>query len=180
MIALPSHFSKPRRTDRRPVNDRSVMRMQSVPLQFPIPSSLSACPVAGTDGAVPGVRRPLRIMIVEDEALIAMDLEMTLEDLGAEVVCKASSASEAVRLARQYQPDCATMDINIHGDRDGVSAAIELFQMLGIRSIFVSAYGKSRRPGKRATAANPVGWISKPFSEVELRKALDDVERRLG
>lgn len=179
MMTLPSHFYMPRRTDRRPVSDRSVMRMQSVPLHMPIPSRLSACPVAGAEGGVPGIGRPLRIMIVEDEALIAMDLEMTLEDLGAEVVCKASSASEAVRLARQYQPDCATMDINIHGDRDGVSAAIELFQMLGIRSIFVSAYGNPETR-ERASAANPVGWISKPFSEVELKKALDDFERRLG
>ncbi|WP_042251213.1 response regulator [Paracoccus sp. PAMC 22219] len=117
-------------------------------------------------------------MIVEDEALIAMDLEMTLEDLGAEVVCKASSAPEAVRLARQHLPDCVTMDINIHGDRDGVSAAIELFQMLGIRSIFVSAYGNPETR-ERATAANPVGWISKPFSEVDLKRALEEFSNTL-
>ncbi|WP_211243739.1 response regulator [Paracoccus hibiscisoli] len=117
-------------------------------------------------------------MIVEDEALIAMDLEMTLEDLGAEVVCKASSASEAVRLARQHQPDCVTMDINIHGDRDGVSAAIELYQLLGIRSIFVSAYGNPETR-ERAASANPVDWISKPFSEFELKKALDDFSSSL-
>lgn len=179
MMTLPSHFFMPRRTDERPPNSRYVMRMQSVPFHMPIPIRLSAYPVSGTEGTVPGIGRPLRIMIVEDEALIAMDLEMTLEDLGAEVVCKASSASEAVRLARQYQPDCATMDINIHGDRDGVSAAIELFQILGIRSIFVSAYGNPETR-ERASAANPAGWISKPFSEVELKRALQDFERRLG
>lgn len=172
MMTLPSRLFKPRRIDRRLLNNRSVIRMQSVPLQMPLAIRLSACPVAGPGGSVPGIERPLRIMIVEDEALIAMDLEMTLEDLGVEVVCKASSAAEAVRLARHHQPDCATMDINIHGDRDGVSAAIELFQMLGIRSIFVSAYGNPETR-ERATAANPVGWISKPFSETELKKLLD-------
>ncbi|QDA37020.1 response regulator (plasmid) [Paracoccus liaowanqingii] len=134
---------------------------------------MSTSPYAGTGGPLQGIGRPLRVMIVEDEALIAMDLEMTLEDLGAEVVCKATSASEAVRLARQHRPDCATMDINIHGDRDGVSAAIELYQMLGVRSIFVSAYGNPETR-ERATDAKPIGWISKPFSEAELKRTLDE------
>lgn len=172
MMILSCHSLKSGRTDRRRPRNRSIMRTQPVPVHTPLPIMMSANTIAGAGGYTPGIGRPLRIMIVEDEALIAMDLEMTLEDLGAEVVCKASSACEAVRLARQHQPDCATMDINIHGDRDGVSAAIELYQLLGIRSIFVSAYGNPETR-ERAASANPVDWISKPFSEFELKRALD-------
>lgn len=116
---------------------------------------------------------PLRVLIVEDKALIAMDLEAMLQDLGAEVVGIAMTAAEAVQLARLHRPDCATMDIRLKGDRDGVSAAIELYRTLGIRSIFVSAYGNAETRA-RAADANPIGWIRKPFGQHDLHALLED------
>ena len=115
--------------------------------------------------------RPLRVMIVEDEAIIAMGIEWTLQDLGAEVVGVAMSAAEAVSLAALHRPDCVTMDINIKGDRDGVSAAIELYEVLGIRVIFISAYGNDETKA-RGAAANPFAWLEKPVRVESLKAAL--------
>jgi two-component system, response regulator PdtaR len=118
--------------------------------------------------------RPLRVVVVEDEAVIAVDIEMMLRDLGAEVIGVAMTAGEAIRLAVLHRPDCATMDINIKGDRDGVSAAIEIYETLGIRSIFVSAYGNDEMRA-RAAPANPFGWVKKPLDLEDLRSAFNRV-----
>lgn len=135
----------------------------------PPPASVQASrrSVAGSGG-------PLRVLVVEDDAIIAMELEMTLEELGVEVVGIAMTAAEALRLAEIHRPDCATMDISIGGDRDGVSAAIQIYETLGIRSIFVSAYGNDETRA-RAAPARPVHWVRKPFDIAELRSALDRV-----
>lgn len=125
----------------------------------------------GPRGAATDPGRPLRVVVVEDEALIALDIEMTLEALGAEVVGRAATAAEAVRLVRLYQPDLVTMDIHIKGGRDGVSAAIELYEQVGIRAIFISAYGNAETRA-RAASANPIDWIGKPFDERALERAL--------
>lgn len=126
--------------------------------------------LSGVRRADGGPDRPLRVLIVEDEAIIAMDLEMTLEDMGAQVVGIAMTAADAARLAKLHRPDCVTMDINIKGDRDGVSAAIEIYETVGIRSIFVSAYGNDETLA-RAAAANPIGWVMKPIDVRDLREA---------
>ena len=118
--------------------------------------------------------RPLRVLVVEDEAIIAMEIEMMLQDLGAEVVGIAMTAEEAVRLAETHRPACATMDIRIKGERDGVSAAIEIYDRLGIRSIFVSAFGNDETRA-RAASARPFAWVKKPFDLDALKSALDRV-----
>lgn len=118
--------------------------------------------------------RPLRVVVVEDEAIIAMEIEFILQDLGAEVVGIASTAAEALSLARLHRPDFATMDISIKGDRDGVSAAMELYESFGIRSIFVSAFGNDETM-ERAAAARPLGWVKKPFGSEDLEHALGRV-----
>lgn len=135
-------------------------------------SSTMTFPLSQRFRAVSG--RPLRVVIVEDEAIIAMDIEMMLQDLGAEIVGVAMTAAEAVILAEQHRPDCVTMDINIKGERDGVSAATEIYETLGIRSIFVSAYGNDETR-QRAAPAHPFGWIKKPLEISDLKLALDRV-----
>ncbi|MEQ5829330.1 response regulator [Sulfitobacter sp. NFXS29] len=121
---------------------------------------------------------PLRVLIVEDEAIIAMEIEMILEDLGAEVVGTVMSAQEAVDYAKLHRPDCITMDINLKGDRDGVSAALEIHEAIGIRAIFISAYGSDDLK-LRAQPAQPFGWIQKPILTGELKTALVRVREAL-
>ena len=122
-------------------------------------------------------RSPLRVVIVEDEAIISMELEMLLEEIGVEVVGTAMTAATADALVRAHRPDFVTMDINIKGDVDGISAAGDIFARYGIRSIFVSAYGDSETR-VRAEKANPLAWVRKPIDVVALEQAVRRVKER--
>ena len=115
--------------------------------------------------------RKLRAIVVEDEFIIALEIEMLLSELGIEVVGSANTAERAVQLAAHAQPDFVTMEVRVAGERDGISAAIEIFDRHGIRPIFVSAF-KDTELFERAQAAKPLGWVRKPVSLGALRAAL--------
>ncbi|KRE11615.1 regulator [Bosea sp. Root483D1] len=112
-----------------------------------------------------------RILIVEDEFLIAMELEYRLMEAGIEVVGTAITAEEAIAIAKSEKPDLAIMDIRLAGRRDGVDAAIELYSTLGIRSIFASAHADTDTRS-RAAPASPIGWLQKPYQAEELLRLL--------
>lgn len=122
-------------------------------------------------------RSPLRVVIVEDEAIISMELEMLLEDLDVDVVGIAMSAADADALVSMHRPDFVTMDISIKGDIDGISAASDIFVRYGVRSIFVSAYGDPETR-TRAETANPIGWVRKPIDIAALGEAVRRVKER--
>jgi two-component system, response regulator PdtaR len=133
--------------------------------------SQAAMEEAGAEAA------PRRVLVVEDQAIIAMEIEDTLTDLGCDVVALAIDADEAVALADSLRPDLVTMDINLGRGRDGISAATEIFERFGIRSVFVSADGNGGVV-VRAGAAQPVGWIPKPINASSLRAVLDSLPTR--
>jgi two-component system, response regulator PdtaR len=110
----------------------------------------------------PDATRP-KILVVEDESLLAAELEHHLEQAGFTVVGIASSAEEALEFATSEKPDLAVMDIRLAGTRDGIEAAIDLRSQLGIPSIFASAHA-DEATRKRSEAAQPLGWLHKPFS----------------
>jgi DNA-binding NarL/FixJ family response regulator len=87
------------------------------------------------------------------------------------VVGVALTAEEAVRLAEEERPDVMTMDIRLRGERDGISAALEIFERFGIRSVFVSAYGDAATVA-RARTASPLGWITKPLRRDQFEEPL--------
>lgn len=130
-------------------------------------------------GAAPTQPRRLRAVIVEDEPIVAMNLEMLLEDLDADVVGIAMCAADACALVQTHKPDFVTMDINLKGDRDGVSAAIEIFKTYGVRSIFISSYSDLATQ-KRAEPCRAIAWIKKPIDTADLSDALNLVVRRGG
>ena len=115
--------------------------------------------------------RRMRAMIVEDEFIIALELEMVLADLGIDVVASANTVDKAIQLAGEVRPDFITMDVKLPGERDGISGATEIFERYGIRSVFVSAY-KDDEMLARAQAAQPLGWVRKPVSPAALRAVL--------
>lgn len=119
-----------------------------------------------------------RILVVEDEYLVANDIETALAEAGFEVVGVAASADQAVRLARQEKPALAIVDIRLLGKRDGVDAAIEMAQSLGVRSLFATAHLDSAMRA-RAQLAAPLGWLAKPYRMEALvaaiRQALKDL-----
>lgn len=112
------------------------------------------------------------ILIVEDEAIIALDLEQMLEELGYRVAGTASSAAEAVDLARARQPDLVLMDINLKDATDGTVASMRLHADGGPPVVFVTAYDDERTLAK-AKLGEPAGYVLKPFSMRDLRVAIE-------
>jgi two-component system, response regulator PdtaR len=120
-----------------------------------------------------GPELPARLLLVEDDFLISMEMERVLTDAAFVVVGIASSADEAVQMAREEEPDLAVMDIRLIGKRDGVDAAIEIFNETGIRCLFASAHNDADTR-QRASDAQPLGWLSKPYSPEALVEAVRD------
>ncbi len=104
-----------------------------------------------------------RVLIVEDEYLVAMEAGAGLDDAGFDVVGNANCAAEAVRMAVDERPDLVIMDIRLVGVRDGVDAAVEIFETTGIRCLFVTAH-QTPDVRARAQAASPLGWLPKPYT----------------
>lgn len=113
-----------------------------------------------------------RVLIVEDEKIIALDLQRRLEKFGYSVVALAATAEEAVAAAAEYMPDIVLMDIMLGGERDGVDAAMEIKNTLPIPVVFLTAYADERTV-ERAKRAQPVGYVLKPFKERELQTTIE-------
>ncbi|HEX6374287.1 MAG TPA: response regulator [Allosphingosinicella sp.] len=120
-----------------------------------------------------------RILLVEDDFLVGMEVELGLEEAGYEVTGVAATAEEAVALASARRPALIVMDIRLAGDRDGVDAALEIFRSLGIRSLFASAHGDAEVRA-RAAAAQPLGWVAKPYRIETLLNAVARALREAG
>lgn len=123
--------------------------------------------------AAPVPRTPeLRLLIVEDEAIIALALQQALAMLGHRVCAIAATAPDAVAAAALHQPDLVLMDIKLQGDEDGICAALAIWGRFRIRSLFMSAFDTAATH-MRALAAQPVGFLAKPYRMEELRRMLD-------
>jgi two-component system, response regulator PdtaR len=108
-----------------------------------------------------------RVLIVEDEFLVASEIEEALIAGGFNVVGVATTAEEAIGLATIHGPSLAVMDIRLAGTRDGIDTAIQLFREHGLRCIFATAHvdDEARR---RAAPAMPLAWVPKPYSTSSL------------
>jgi DNA-binding NarL/FixJ family response regulator len=107
--------------------------------------------------------RGSRILVVEDDFLVASEMEMALHAAGYTVVGLAASADEAIALAKTGRPDLAVIDIRLHGTRDGVDTALVLFRDHAIPCIFATAHA-DEAVRARAAAASPRGWLQKPYT----------------
>jgi diguanylate cyclase (GGDEF)-like protein/PAS domain S-box-containing protein len=114
---------------------------------------------------------PPRILIVEDERIIARDLQAQLLALGYAVVGIANTGEQAVQLASALHPDLVLMDIKLGPGIDGVAAAQAIRQQAPIPVVFLSAYAADDIL-ERAQLAEPYGYMLKPFSERELGTVL--------
>jgi len=113
-----------------------------------------------------------RILVVEDEKIIALDLRRRLEKFGYEVVGLASEAGEAIELAGAEHPDLILMDIQLSNGSDGIGAATEIRSTFGIPVVFLTAFADEATI-QRAKIAEPVGYVLKPFKEKELYTTID-------
>ena len=112
-----------------------------------------------------------KILIVEDEAVVARDIEQTLQRFGYDVVGIAQFASEAVGKAAETHPDLILMDISLQGDRDGVQAAQVIQKRFSTPVVFLTAH-TDKATVARAQAASPAGYVVKPFSPERLHETI--------
>lgn len=120
-----------------------------------------------------------RILIVEDQYLAALDCKKLLEAAGYQCVGPASTAADAILLASRAQPDLVLMDIRLASRTGGIEAAKEIFDTYGIRSVFVSGHADAETR-RLAQAANPLGWLPKPYSPDGLLGAIKAASERLS
>jgi DNA-binding NarL/FixJ family response regulator len=104
-----------------------------------------------------------RVIIAEDDFLIAMQAEQALSAAGLTIVGIAITAEEVLDIARRERPALVVMDIRLAGRQDGVDAARDLFQLLNIRCIFATAHA-DLHTRQRAAPFAPLGWLTKPYT----------------
>lgn len=113
-----------------------------------------------------------RILIVEDETIVSMDIKRTVEKLGYAVAGTASTGEEAMMKVTQLRPDVILMDIILKGKYDGIETANKIKKLLPTPVIFLTAFFDDEML-KRASITEPFGYIFKPFEEKELQIALE-------
>jgi PAS domain S-box-containing protein len=111
------------------------------------------------------------ILIIEDERIVARDIQHSLENLGYTVSVIVSSGEKAVEKAAKTRPDLVLMDIRLKGKMNGVEAAEQIRALLNIPVIYLTAYADDETL-QRARITEPFGYILKPFEERELHSAI--------
>ena len=113
-----------------------------------------------------------RILVVEDQKIISVEIAERLADMGYQVVGSAKSGNQAIQLATDLVPDLILMDIKLEGSMDGIEAADIIKNLLDCPVIFLTAYADDNTI-QRAKITEPYGYIVKPLDERELRSAIE-------
>ncbi len=114
----------------------------------------------------------IKILIIEDELLIAEDMRLQLEELGYEVVGIASEYQEAIALFNQEMPDIILIDVVIEGEKDGIELASELKKLQHVPIIFITSHA-DKPTVERAKSTKPDGYLVKPFDSKDLYAAIE-------
>jgi len=114
----------------------------------------------------------IKILVVEDESLVARDIQNMLLSLGYEVTDIVSSGERAIEAASAAPPDLVLMDIVLKGELDGIAAAEKLWEEFSIPVIFLTAYADDTT-FQRAKLTKPFGYLLKPFEERELQTTIE-------
>ncbi len=112
-----------------------------------------------------------KILIVENERIVANDLKQQLEDLGYEVIGISGTGEDALKKTREKSPDLILMDIIITGDVDGIETAKQIKEQYSIPFIYLTAYYDDEIL-ERASLTQPAGYIIKPFNNVGIHAAI--------
>lgn len=113
-----------------------------------------------------------KVMIVEDEKIVAMDIKSSLENLGYTVTAIADSSETALKKVVETRPDLILMDIHIKGDVDGITTAEKIHTNFNIPVIYLTANADNKTL-QRAKLTEPFGYILKPFEEKELNVSIE-------
>src|SRR6187399_2216253 len=107
------------------------------------------------------------IMVVEDERIVAKNIEESLRLMGYDVLGSHSSGADCLRQAGQQRPDLVLMDVRLEGDVDGIETARQLRDRFDVPVVFLTAYGDDDTLNRAKEAA--YGYILKPFRASDLR-----------
>jgi CheY-like chemotaxis protein len=136
-----------------------------------LPQSVTDLKAATAIDTLAAHRRP-RILIVEDQRIVAADLQEVLNCLGYDAYAIACAGAEALAIARKKRPDIVLMDIRIEGDLDGIETATVLRQESDAAVIFVSAYADDATVA-RAKQSDPCAYLIKPVSPATLKTTIE-------
>jgi signal transduction histidine kinase len=115
---------------------------------------------------------PKRIMVVEDEGIVALDIQSKLESKGYEVPAVLATGEDAIDRAGELQPDLILMDIQLAGELDGTQAAERIHELYDIPVVYLTAFSDERTLN-RAKNAEPFGYMLKPFEEKKLHTTIE-------
>jgi PAS domain S-box-containing protein len=113
-----------------------------------------------------------RILIAEDDAILALRIQRTVEAMGHQVVALSATGEDAVRLTEQFQPDVALMDVSLRGEMSGVEAAAHIHARGETPIIYVTAYS-DRELIEQAARTSPYAYLTKPIRERDLQAAIE-------
>lgn len=113
-----------------------------------------------------------RILIVEDESIVALNIKNRLEALGYSVVATTSSGESAIQIVQENRPDLVLMDIKLRGVIDGIEAATHIWNRFQIPVVYLTAYSDEETVG-RAKITEPYGYILKPFEARDLGTTIE-------
>ena len=115
-----------------------------------------------------------KILVVEDEWVVAEQLCRSLKDIGYTVCSTASTGDEAIRMVEEHSPDLILMDIVLKGKMDGIEAADRITSQFNIPVIYLTAY-TNQEYIERAKLTNPFGYLVKPYNQKELYATIEMV-----
>jgi two-component system response regulator LytT len=114
-----------------------------------------------------------KILLVEDEPIVAKDIEMCLERLGHQVIGTVAEGERAIDIIKKTSPDLVVMDITLDGKMDGIDVANQMKEQgLNIPVVFLTA-NTDRKTFENAKLSEPYGYIIKPFKELDLYTAIE-------
>ena len=134
--------------------------------------------------SAPGAAHMPTLLVLEDESVVAMDLDVQLREMGYRVCACVDNGRDAIARARADRPDLVLMDVVLKGEMDGIAAAAVIGAELQIPILFLTAYSDDQTV-ERAARAMPYGYLTKPFQGRELRAVIEvalrkaEVERAL-
>ncbi len=113
-----------------------------------------------------------KILVVEDETIVARDIQQSLTRLGYDVPATATSGEEAIRKTKEIHPDLVLMDIVLKGQMDGVETAKEITRRFAVPVIYLTAYADEATL-ERVKTTSPAGYMLKPYQPNELRTTIE-------
>lgn len=119
-----------------------------------------------------------KILIVEDQSIVALDLENRMERLGHTVLGVVASGEEAIQEAARTQPDLVLMDIRLKGSLTGVEAAHAIWNRFDIPAVYLTAVEGARALERSREELRTFGYAGKPFEDEQLEAAIESTLHR--